>query len=269
MAKPRELLETITEEINMNKLAIFDLDDTLIDTSHVYWLSRSKFVEVLVLQGFDEADVLAMFEKNDTLHIAEYGFVPERYLKTMEVTYLEICRINNILANESVMLSIRDAGEIVQKTVPNLLAGAVNLLRGVRDLGFKVHLLTRGVESVQRRKIEFHGMAKYFEGIDIVSKKDVDTFLGAMKKYNVLPHNCWVVGDSVKSDMNPAYSAGANCILYLYSHHSYYWQQEYGVKPLGEFFMVKDLPEVLEVFKNPLVRDKVSDVPSRDSSLPK
>lgn len=269
MANPQGLLETITETINMNKLAIFDLDDTLIDTSHVYWLSRSKFVEALALQGFDRADVLATFEKNDTLHIAEYGFVPERYLKTMEVTYLEICRRDNVFANDSVMLLIRDAGGIVQQTVPSLLPGAVDLLRGVRDLGFKVHLLTRGVESVQRRKIEFHGMGKYFEGIDIVSKKDVSAFHVAMKKYNVLPHDCWVVGDSVKSDMNPAFSAGANCILYLYSHHSYYWQQEYGVKPVGEFFMVQDLPEVLEVFKNPLVKDKVSDVPSRDSSLPK
>jgi len=262
-------LETRTEEMSMNKLAIFDLDDTLIDTSHVYWLSRSRFVDALVLNGFNGADVLALFEKNDTLHIAEYGFIPERYLKTMEVTYLELCQKNNILASDSLMLSIRGAGEIVQRTVPSLLPGAVDLLKGVRDLGFKVHLLTRGVEDVQRRKIEFHRMAEYFEGIDIVSKKDAEVFSGVMKNYNVLPHDCWVVGDSVKSDINPGYSAGANCILYLYSHHSYYWQQEYGVAPVGEFFMAQDLLEVLDIFRNPLLRDKVSDVPSRDSSLPK
>lgn len=252
----------------MKRLAIFDLDDTLLDTSHVYWEARSTFIESLGRTGFDKDEVLATFERNDSLNIVKYGFIPERYAKTMEETYSELCAKMGRDSQDSVLSEIHAAGKIVKDKLPELISGAVDLLEGARRLGFTMLLLTRGVEEVQRRKIAFHKLDQYFDRVEIVARKDALLIQQLISEMDVSPDDCWIVGDSVKSDINPGSEAGAHCILFLYTHHSYYWQQEYGEQPAGLFFIAHDLPEALEILRNPAVVAKVSMVPPRDSSLP-
>jgi putative hydrolase of the HAD superfamily len=250
------------------RLAIFDLDDTLVDTSHVYWVSRSAFLDVMVREGFDKELALAEFETTDSRHILEDGYVPERYERSMKATYEELCRraerSPNVLATEQ----IEAAGKIIVNSVPELIPGAVELLDSARALGYLVVLITRGIETVQRAKLAFHDLSKHFEIVKIVSMKSSETFNALINESKVKPSNAWVIGDSVRSDINPAIKAGANGILYLYTHPSYYWQQEYGVEPIGSFRIANSLPQVLHILSSPSEVPVVSQLPSRNPLLP-
>lgn len=249
-------------------LVIFDLDDTLVDTSHVYWEARTKFLGYMNDLGFDAEEVLSRFEEIDTNLLGKYGHAPERYLASMRETYGSLCKEGGGGESPDVMERIQHAGDWVIKTVPELIPDAIKLLEGVKSLGFAAILLTRGVEAVQKRKIELHGLEKYFSKIEVVSKKDSDLFASIMKGAKAEPSQCWVVGDSIKSDINPAIIAGANCILYLYTHHSYYWRQEYGASPVGKFRIANNLIDVLSILGDPNGSPLTSSVPERSPHLP-
>lgn len=252
----------------MRRLAIFDLDDTLIDTSDVYWRSRTTFLNTMERAGFERNTVLEDFESIDASNINVYGYVPERYEISMVATYADLCRSRGIELAPHVVESVRRAAKIVQSEPPALIPGAVQLLDGARAEGLDVVLVTRGVDEVQRRKITEHQLGGHFDRIEVVSKKDAALFRHFIAEAHISPSNCWIIGDSVRSDINPGIEAGANCILYLYTHHSYYWRQEYGDIPLGKFYIAHSLFEALEILRDPHVSSPVAKVPERNPDLP-
>ncbi len=65
-----------------------------------------------------------------------------------------------------------------------------------------------------------------------------------MDELEYSPEKTWIIGDSIKSDINPGVETGANCFLYVYHHHKYSWLQEYGCTPIGPFYKVKSLAEI-------------------------
>ncbi|MDO9405339.1 MAG: HAD family hydrolase [Polaromonas sp.] len=250
------------------KIAIFDLDDTLIDTSHVYWTSRTVFIDLLVAEGLERELILTTFEGIDGKHIIQYGYVPERYERSMVATYSHLCVKRNIRPKTRVINEIRLAARIVQEQVPELIAGALQVLAGAKALGYVMVLVTRGINVVQNKKLSFHGLVKYFDYVNIVPKKSAVTFAEVIRELDAEPEDAWVIGDSIKSDINPAIETGANAILYLYTHHSYYWQQEYGVQPAGFFRLARNLSEVLSILENSSHAPLILQVPLRDPTLP-
>lgn len=252
----------------MKRLAIFDLDDTLIDTSHIYWESRTAFLDCISESGFNRKEVLDSFEEVDGRHIIKYGHAPERYGMSMVVTYNDLCSRHDCPRDEDLLQRIRSAGRIVQEKVPDLIPGALELLDGTRALGMTLALVTRGSEFTQREKIVRHDLNRYFDRIEIVQTKNAGLFKRVISECGFLEDECWIIGDSVRSDINPGIEAGAKCILYLYTHNFYYWQQEYGAAPKGKFYIAEELRDILPILCNPDSADQVHIVPRRPDDLP-
>lgn len=252
----------------MRRLAIFDLDDTLVDTSDVYWRSRTAFLDVMEQAGFHRDSVLEDFEAIDGMNIITYGYVPERYERSMIATYSDLCGRREVACDPSTLDAVRRAGRIVQTESPALIPGAIELLDGARNEGMQVILVTRGVDEVQRRKITSHRLRGHFDRIEVVNGKNAEMFRRLIADMRVSPSDCWIIGDSVRSDINPGIDAGANCILYMYTHHSYYWRQEYGDVPRGHFYIARSLVEVLAILRDPRRSVRVATVPER-ASMPR
>jgi len=72
-----------------------------------------------------------------------------------------------------------------------------------------------------------------------------------VRDQNFTPNSTWAVGDSIKSDIDPGLEAGTNCILYLYTHGVYQWVQEYGVQPIGPFYLANSLPQIRAILECP------------------
>lgn len=172
-------------------------------------------------------------------------------------------------------LHSRAAGTLViWRDLDRALAGESALLRALQD-----HMdRTRAhVALVFHRFIEAqpapvmitsHQLRGHFDRVEVVEGKTAALFRRLIAEMHVPPSECWIIGDSVRSDINPGIEAGANCILYLYTHHSYYWRQEYGDAPRGSFYLARTLLEALEILRNPHVAARISRVPERDPDLP-
>jgi len=242
---------------HQDSLVVLDLDDTLVDTSEVYYSAREKFLEQMVYLGFSRPQVLEIFERIETKNIRLLGIFPERYKLSMMETYQRLCLKKEIETSKKVENRIQRIGSIINQTMPKPLPEAIALLRWLYGHYFVV-LVTRGVDHYQREKIEAAGIKPYIHKYFIVKKKSASILKQIAKSLGRDIRSAWVLGDSIRSDINPGIKAGARCILYEYRHKRYYWRQEYGEEPAGEYFLAKTLADVRQIMESPDTREKQS-----------
>jgi putative hydrolase of the HAD superfamily len=74
-------------------------------------------------------------------------------------------------------------------------------------------LMTKGALAEQSGKVERSGLKKYFAEIEIVAEKDEPTYRSVVSKHRLAEDITWMVGNSPKSDINPALAAGLNAVF--------------------------------------------------------
>src|ERR1700724_1235560 len=125
------------------QLIVFDLDDTLVDTSDLYWRTRTAFVKLIEpLVESNPDQIVDTFEDIDSVHIKQDGFIPTRYLKTMLKTY-ENLKAPGSGKNESVLRAIEDCARVITTEFPKPIDGARELLDWASPR-FDLALITRG-----------------------------------------------------------------------------------------------------------------------------
>jgi putative hydrolase of the HAD superfamily len=65
----------------------------------------------------------------------------------------------------------------------------------------------------QTGKIERSGLKSYFDAIEVVPEKDEAVYRSIAAKYALIPDVSWMIGNSPKSDINPALAAGLNAVF--------------------------------------------------------
>lgn len=233
---------------SFKNLLIFDLDDTLVDTSEVYWSARQRFVRVMQRQGFEPTEVVREFEEVDKSHIEIFGYVPERYERSMKATYVALERKYQRSATKDLEEEIGKCGKIIINRMPELIEGARELLAWTYKK-FELALLTRGIPELQDRKLTHAKIKQYFTVIKVVPVKRAIEFQELVDELGQNVDSSWIIGDSIKSDINPGLEIGAHCILYEYSHPHYIWQQEYGEIAKGKFFRIRRLFDAKDILR--------------------
>lgn len=94
------------------------------------------------------------------------------------------------------------------------LDGARDTLQLLRDCGVRMVLKTKGEKQIQERKIARHRLTDIFgDRIAIVDRKNTDTFKGIAAQHDLKAPVS--IGDSPRSDIEPALAAGFDAILIL------------------------------------------------------
>jgi putative hydrolase of the HAD superfamily len=95
----------------------------------------------------------------------------------------------------------------------------IEVLPGVRETlqyrGERHHLImmTKGNFAEQSGKVERSGLKDYFSAIEVVAEKDELIYRSTIAKYALSAETTWMVGNSPKSDINPALAAGLHAIF--------------------------------------------------------
>jgi putative hydrolase of the HAD superfamily len=85
-------------------------------------------------------------------------------------------------------------------------------------------LFTKGEPAEQAAKVERSGLQGFFEAIEIVSEKDAKTYGLLVNKHKIVKTLGWMIGNSPRSDINPALQAGLNAV---YIPHVNTWHLEH------------------------------------------
>src|SRR5260370_24682298 len=78
--------------------------------------------------------------------------------------------------------------------------------------GQRLITFTKGEPADQAAKVERSGLQGFFEFIEIVPEKDPETYGGLAHKHKIVKTHGWMIGNSPRSDINPAMKIGLNAV---------------------------------------------------------
>jgi putative hydrolase of the HAD superfamily len=74
-------------------------------------------------------------------------------------------------------------------------------------------LVTKGALEEQSGKIERSGLKNYFSATEIVAEKNSEVYHALVDKYGSARESTWMIGNSPRSDINPALAAGLHAVF--------------------------------------------------------
>ena len=113
----------------------------------------------------------------------------------------------------------------------------------------KLILMTKGNHAEQADKVARSGLASYFSAVEIATEKDPAAYREVLQRHQLSPHSSWMIGNSPKSDINPALAAGLNTVFLF---HKDTWVLEHATldpAPEGQLLIELDsFAKLREIF---------------------
>jgi putative hydrolase of the HAD superfamily len=197
-------------------LVLVDFDDTLVDTAPRFQRARRDIFAHLERAGFTAAQIQRVHhEEVDPGMIERFGLGPFRLEPSFRETYLRLCAEmrrapDPVVADECAALGHAVAG------TPPLFEGALEAL-GRLDAALPTVLYTQsGHPDYQLGCVREAGILDVIppERVRICDRKSTTEFRAALEHFGIRePAVAYMVGNSMRSDINPALANGAGAIL--------------------------------------------------------
>jgi putative hydrolase of the HAD superfamily len=191
----------------------FDADDTLWENEHFYSGAKARFIQLLA--GYQDTDTIeAKLNETEIYNIRYYGYGIKSFVLSMIETGV---KVTNGSINGSEILQIIDLAK-------DVLTAEIELFDHVKETlpllaaHYDLMLITKGEQWEQERKILRSNLSDCFRYIEIVGDKNENTYLAILSKYNLKPTRFWMVGNSIKSDIEPVLKIGGQAVLIPYAN---------------------------------------------------
>jgi len=145
-----------------------------------------------------------------------YGYAPAEFAHSMVVAYQRLCARYSRSPDPAVEREMLAIGQRVIRYPIILLEGVAETMP-LLHRRCRLILLTKGDPTIQQDKIERSGLGPYLEAIHIVPEKGPQVLHELIARYGLDPRRTWMVGNSPRSDVNPALAAGIGAIHIPYA----------------------------------------------------
>ncbi|HSZ64427.1 MAG TPA: HAD family hydrolase [Terriglobales bacterium] len=188
---------------------LIDADDTLWENNIYFERAIANFISFLDHREHPPEAVRLVLNDVERNSIVKHGYGLHSFAHSLVETFekLSVEPVTPELHNRirSFAHQIADHPIEVLPHVPETL----------QYLAERHHLImmTKGNPAEQSGKVERSGLKEYFSAIEIVAEKDEFTYRSAVAKYGLSSDVTWMVGNSPKSDINPALAAGLHAVF--------------------------------------------------------
>ena len=186
-----------------------DLDDTLCENNIHFERAIGDFITFLDHRQHTREQVRAVLNQVEREHIVKHGYGLNSFAQSLVETFerLSVEPITPALHQTITGFAhkIADLPLEIIDGVPETLAYLSSRHR--------LLLMTKGNITEQSSKIERSGLKEYFNATEIVTEKNEAIYRSTVNKYELDPESTWMVGNSPKSDINPALAAGLHAVF--------------------------------------------------------
>lgn len=227
----------------MAKVIVFDFDDTLVSTTDRFDHVRQRFCKYMQELGLSFPGLPDLVDHLDIANVRKAGyFAAHCFPSALEEAYEYCCQLKGVAVEPRLREKIARMGWSVYYEKPQHIAGAELVLEELQKY-FSLVLLTKGEELIQRRRIRESGLEKYFTRIMVARDKDAALFKRVVEESSGSVRDAWSVGNSIRSDINPALVAGMQAI-HFNGGCTWHFEEEI---PRGDFYQANTLEEVAEI----------------------
>jgi putative hydrolase of the HAD superfamily len=189
---------------------LVDADDTLWENNIYFEQSIADFMRFLNHQEMTHAEVRLVINEVERETILERGYGYHSFAHSLVKTFE---RLSAEPVTPELHQTIWNFAHRISQYPIKLIDGVPETLNYLYGRRHHLILMTKGDITEQSGKVERSGLKEYFAAVEIVAEKNATTYRNTVSKYRLLPDSTWMVGNSPKSDINPALSAGINAVF--------------------------------------------------------
>ena len=215
---------------------LIDADDTLWENNVYFERAIAAFISYLNHHTYAPDQVRQTLNAVERETILAHGYGLTSFTRSL-VTCFER------LSPEPLTVEKRDR---ILSFAHSIAEQEIELLPGVdetlAELATRHHLIlmTKGNHAEQADKLARSGLAPRFNAIEIVAEKDPATYRAVIDRHELAPHTSWMIGNSPKSDINPALAAGLHAIFLFHKDTWVLEHAEVSTAPPGQHFLELD-----------------------------
>ncbi len=229
------------------KYLIFDADDTLWANNVFYERATYNFSQLVKKTGVSLDKVEKDFQSIEVQTVKEHGYGSDSFLVIMERLYRKYADILTTVQQHKDYLSIITDFKKRTQRRPAIFPGVLPVLKQLQKR-FELYILTKGNIDEQNRKLQNSRLLPFFHGTFIELEKNQHTYERILQEKGWLATEVCMIGNSPKSDINPALKCGMQAIFIPYT---YTWK--FDTEPLLEghpkLVIVNRFADLLQILK--------------------
>jgi putative hydrolase of the HAD superfamily len=192
------------------QILLIDADDTLWQNNIYFEQAIADFMSFLNHQEMAQQEVRAVINQVERETILEHGYGYHSFAHSLVKTFE---RLSTEPVTPELHQTIWNFAHRITQYPIELIEGVPGTLSYLCERKHRLILMTKGNFTEQSAKVERSGLKEYFAAVEIVAEKNAPTYKSIVSKYELSPDTTWMVGNSPKSDINPALAAGINAVF--------------------------------------------------------
>jgi putative hydrolase of the HAD superfamily len=193
----------------LGQTLLIDADDTLWENNIYFERAIAAFISYLDHQEHTPEQVRLALNQAERETILSHGYGLNSFTQSL-ITCFE--RLTAPPHTKQQHEQIRQFARSVAEQEIELLPGVAELLPELASR-HRLILMTKGSQAEQADKLARSGLAPYFSAVEIVAEKNPAAYHEVTARNACAPHTTWMIGNSPKSDINPALAAGLHAVF--------------------------------------------------------
>jgi putative hydrolase of the HAD superfamily len=193
---------------------IIDADDTLWENNIYFERAFDDFVEYLAHSALQPQQVRNILDEIEDANAKIHGYGSANFGRNLQQCYQHLAE-RDICDDD--LRTVCGFAERILECPMEVIDGVPETLEYLASR-HDLTLFTKGHPEEQKLKIDRSGLGIWFAHAAIVKEKHAGAYRELVETRGMDPGRTWMIGNSPKSDINPALEAGLQAVFVPHQH---------------------------------------------------
>ncbi len=214
---------------------LIDADDTLWENNIYFERAFDTFCDFLDHSQLTPVQVREVLNEIELVNAKIHGYGSKNFGRNLQQAYQHLAE--RAISDDDLRHVFSLAEQILEQPL--------EVIEGVQEtLGYlserhELTLFTKGHPDEQLMKVDRSALGRYFAHKAVVKEKDAAAYSRLVVERGLTRESTWMIGNSPKSDINPALEAGLQAVLVPHPHTWVLEHQDLRTAENGRFLKVE------------------------------
>jgi putative hydrolase of the HAD superfamily len=213
---------------------LIDADDTLWENNVYFERAIASFISFLNHHEFSPEQVRGVLNDVERECIVTHGYGLHSFAHALMRTFE---RLSARPVTPELQAQVRSFTHSIENHDIELLPEVPETLQHLWQR-HRLILVTKGAVPEQSGKVERSGLKQYFAAVEIVAEKNAAVYSHVVEQFGLDRQATWMVGNSPKSDINPALAAGLHAVFVPHGDTWILEHEEMNSAPAGQTLLI-------------------------------
>lgn len=201
---------------------LFDADDTLWENNIYFERAIAAFISYLDHSVHTNEEVREHLNRCERATIARHGYGLRSFRRSLIACFEQLTDTEITPEKHARIVAFTES---IATAEIELLPNVAETLKDISQR-HRCILVTKGNLEEQTDKLERSGLKPFFSAVEVLAEKKEETYRELVSHHVCHAPHTWMIGNSPRSDVNPALAAGLNAI---FVPHNFTWVLEHEV----------------------------------------